>query len=104
VVDRQPRRLEWSAIGSAFAVSCRAQGPSGIDLSGQLVLDDSSALHDKFHALKFREIRERIAGDGDQVRILSGDFANNKIRVDIFGRLSLESRRSCRYQSSASHG
>jgi hypothetical protein len=77
---------------------------SRIDLGGWLVLDDFSALHDKFHALKFSDIRKRIAGNGDQVRVLSGDFADNKIRVDIFGRLSLESRRSRRYQSSGSHG
>jgi hypothetical protein len=109
MIDRQPRRphgpLDWPAIGAGFSISRpRADRPSGIDLSGQFVLDDFSALHYKFHALKFHDIRERIAGNGDQVRVLPGEFADNKIRVDIFGRLSLESRRSRRYQSSGSHG
>src|SRR5207249_7484461 len=36
-----------------------------------LVPDDLAALHHKFHALKFGDIRQGIAGNGDEVRVFA---------------------------------
>jgi hypothetical protein len=37
----------------------------------EVISDNLPALHDKFHALEFGDIVRRIAGDGDEIRILA---------------------------------